>query len=367
MPDYASQIDEFLRKKGSPMAGLGGAFVGAGKKYGVDPRLVVAISGIESSFGKHLYGAHNAWGWGPGKPFSSWEHGISEVTRGLRQGYLNRGLKTPAQIVNRYAPASDGNDTGRWVNTVNQFMGEMGATVPVHKHPTWKTPSAVPTSAEAPQAGPSLDLLQNFDPMQNLRQTAIDNLNQIASGRFLKPTEQLASLSRAAVLDKQASDLVRALTPAPTPDLSPSTPPGSALGAVDMGGVTSSGRLSFKPGGGWGGSYNLAKGFAGIAKDLGLGVMSEKRERQHTASGGISDHWVGNKNAYAFDLSNGSSPTREMDAAARAIMARLGVRYDGKSELVRNVNVGDYRVQVLYRTHVGGNHFNHIHVGVRRR
>ena len=43
------QIDDYLKSKGSPLAGQGAVFVGAGKKYGVDPALVVAISGIESS------------------------------------------------------------------------------------------------------------------------------------------------------------------------------------------------------------------------------------------------------------------------------------------------------------------------------
>src|SRR5262245_48212229 len=93
----AQQIDTYLKKKGSPLAGYGSVFVAAGKKYGVAPRLVVSISGIESSFGKYGPGTRrfNAWGWGPGKPFASWEDGISTVTKGLADGYLARGLKTP--------------------------------------------------------------------------------------------------------------------------------------------------------------------------------------------------------------------------------------------------------------------------------
>lgn len=121
-----------------------------------------------------------------------------------------------------------------------------------------------------------------------------------------------------------------------------------------------------KPGKGWGGSQAIAETFRDLGVQHGLGVMSEKRDTRNTASGGVSDHWVGSKNAYAFDLSNGSQPTPEMDRAARAIMASLGIEYDGQSELVRNVSVNGYRVQVLYRTNVGGNHFDHIHVGVRK-
>lgn len=120
-----------------------------------------------------------------------------------------------------------------------------------------------------------------------------------------------------------------------------------------------------KPGGGWGGSFNVASGLAELGRANGLNVISEKRDRKHTASGGVSDHWTGSKNAYAFDLSNGDSPTPEMDRTAQMIAARLGVDYDGKSELVLTKTIGKYRVQVLYRTNVGGNHHNHVHLGVR--
>lgn len=120
------------------------------------------------------------------------------------------------------------------------------------------------------------------------------------------------------------------------------------------------------PGGGWGGSFDIATSMADVARKGGLSVMSEKRETKNTASGGVSDHWVGSKDAYAYDLSNGSNPTPEMDAVARQLAQLLGVRYDGKSELVLTKTINGYRYQILYRTNVGGNHFNHIHVGVRR-
>ena len=71
---------------------------------------------------------------------------------------------------------------------------------------------------------------------------------------------------------------------------------------------------------------------------------------------------MGSKNAYAYDLS-GTVP--EMDKAARAITQRLGIPYHG-GELVGSVVRNGLRYQVLYRTNVGGNHFTHIHVGVKR-
>ena len=117
------------------------------------------------------------------------------------------------------------------------------------------------------------------------------------------------------------------------------------------------------PSGGWAGSQALAADLAMIGVGFGLKVTSEKRDTKATASGGVSDHWVGSKNAYAYDIGGTVS---DMDRAAASIMAALGVRYDGRSELVATTTIGGYRYQVLYRTNVGGNHFNHIHIGVKR-
>lgn len=122
-------------------------------------------------------------------------------------------------------------------------------------------------------------------------------------------------------------------------------------------------------GGGWGGSLALANTMKGIGAANGLKVMSAKRERMHTSSGGVSDHWTGSKSSYAYDLSNGSNPTPQMDATALQIANALGAgaqwRKQGSAGVL-NVTKGGYRYQMLYRTKVGGNHFNHVHIGVRR-
>jgi hypothetical protein len=116
------------------------------------------------------------------------------------------------------------------------------------------------------------------------------------------------------------------------------------------------------PGGGWGGSYAPATQVAKVGEHYGLVPTSEKRDTKMTSSGNTSDHWVGSKNSYAYDLGGTVS---QMDRAAKAITQRLGIPYKG-GPLVATVTRNGLRYQVLYRTNVGGNHFNHIHIGVRR-
>src|SRR3989304_5864444 len=92
------QIQRYLTSKRSPLAPYAASIVRAGQRYGVDPRLLVAIAGAETSFatnpkaGQDITTGHNAWGWGPHIAFPSWEASIDTVARGLRKGYLDQGF-----------------------------------------------------------------------------------------------------------------------------------------------------------------------------------------------------------------------------------------------------------------------------------
>ncbi len=75
-----------------------------------------------------------------------------------------------------------------------------------------------------------------------------------------------------------------------------------------------------RPGGGWGGSEASVRRAIRIATDNGLTVTSTKRSILSSGS----DHHVSQKMAFAADLSNGSSPTPQMDKTARDIARALG-------------------------------------------
>jgi hypothetical protein len=154
------------------------------------------------------------------------------------------------------------------------------------------------------------------------------------------------------------------LPPITQPTLQPAVAPKLKTQAPTASTPTVTGPVGnwFKPGMGWGGSHALALHFADLGKQLGLSVASEKRQRKLTASGNPSDHWVGSKQSYAFDMSNGSKPTPQMDRFATAVAAQLGVKnYHGGRIL--NITKNGYRFQILWR--VAG-HWDHVHVGVRK-
>ncbi len=116
--------------------------------------------------------------------------------------------------------------------------------------------------------------------------------------------------------------------------------------------------------GAWGGSRKFARALARPGRRYGCVPTSEKRPRKSTASGGISDHWVGSRLSYAIDIDSASCtmtyPGGEADRTARAIAAALGMpRHTGIVSTVR----GAYRFQLIWQT---DGHYNHPHIGVKR-
>jgi hypothetical protein len=104
----AEQIDLYLTKKDSPMAGEGKNFVASGLKYDVDPRFIVALAAQETSFGKNVsldWGTFQAFNYQKGRNYSSWADAIDVVTNGIsglppenNKAYFAAGKMTPQAI-----------------------------------------------------------------------------------------------------------------------------------------------------------------------------------------------------------------------------------------------------------------------------
>lgn len=187
----AKQLSAYLRAKKSPLAPYAADFIQQGRRYGVSPALLVAISGAESSFGKASSGSNNAWGWGPGINFPSWAAGIEAVAKGLRSGYLNEGRKTVASIGAKWAPAGAGNDptnlNSNWVQNVNGFLKELGGAGSTPAPAGQEQASSLPPAPEGAAPGAPPDLTS----------PALGTLGEIASGRPVMPSDSLASLVEA--------------------------------------------------------------------------------------------------------------------------------------------------------------------------
>ncbi|HEY5601191.1 MAG TPA: hypothetical protein VIK81_03850 [Patescibacteria group bacterium] len=116
-------LKQFLEDINSPLALYSDFIVEMSDKYQIDFRLITAISMQESSGGKVIPSdSYNAWGFENGATeFSSWEHAIERVAKTLKEGYYDKGLVTPEQIMPKYAPPSV-EKGGPWAKGVQYFM-----------------------------------------------------------------------------------------------------------------------------------------------------------------------------------------------------------------------------------------------------
>ena len=121
--DYrVTALKRYLDKNGSPLADYAQVFVDYADKYNIDYRLVPAISGVESTFGKQIpINSFNAYGWAGGEyRFASWEDSIMEVTKTLKSNYIEKGAVTIDQIARIYCPPSS-----TWAGKVKYFVGKI--------------------------------------------------------------------------------------------------------------------------------------------------------------------------------------------------------------------------------------------------
>ncbi|MBI4038227.1 glucosaminidase domain-containing protein [Candidatus Daviesbacteria bacterium] len=142
-------LADYFASYNSPLQYQAQDFIEAADTYGVDWKLVPAISGVESTFGRKAYG-YNAWGWGiygnQALGFKSWKDGIYTVTGGLRKNYLDKGLKDPYAINKIYAASPS------WGWKVSYFMQDLENFIQK------KQPRATGTNQLVKTAAPSATL-----------------------------------------------------------------------------------------------------------------------------------------------------------------------------------------------------------------
>ena len=119
-------IEQYLEKYNSPLAPYADLIFELSEKYQLDYRLIVAISQCESNLCKKIPAdSYNCWGFENGDTkFYSWQHALERVAQTLKEGYIDKGLVTPEEIMPKYAPPSV-EKGGPWAKCVNQFMEEL--------------------------------------------------------------------------------------------------------------------------------------------------------------------------------------------------------------------------------------------------
>ncbi len=134
VPQADTRVDQlrgFLASHNSPMTLEAQHFVKEADRLGLDWKLVAAIAGVESTFGKQVPAySNNGWGWGvftgtnDGVHFKDWKDGITQVSEGLRYNYVDKGAKTIESMGRIYAASP------RWAGSVRFFMNKIDTFIP---------------------------------------------------------------------------------------------------------------------------------------------------------------------------------------------------------------------------------------------
>ena len=186
----------YLRKKGSPLADYVPDLVRSANRYRIDPRLLVAIAGGETSFATNGSGpkVHNAWGIGPGRRYGSWEEGIDSVAKLLRESYVGRGLRSIPAIQTKWAPIGAGNDprnmNSSWRRNVGQFYSDLGGN-PQNVTLGWRREAAPANLGHIPPKTPGGEVIAPYMPSVDIvAEAAIENLRSISRGEDASKTLQ---------------------------------------------------------------------------------------------------------------------------------------------------------------------------------
>jgi hypothetical protein len=130
----AAGIDAVLQQYNSPAAGTGKAFYDLGVKYGINPAVALAFFVHESACGtkgvatvtksvgniRTTPGYRDYQGY---RAYDTWDTGIEDFYKLIRDLYIDGwGLHTVAQVLPRYAPPADSNDTGAYISNVQNLM-----------------------------------------------------------------------------------------------------------------------------------------------------------------------------------------------------------------------------------------------------
>lgn len=125
-------LKAFLHSYNSPLEENARTFVEEADRNHIDWRLVAAIAGVESTFGKDIPAeSFNAWGWGvftgaqDGTHFTDWAQGIAQVSKGLRLNYFNHGAQSLYDVGCIYAA-----NGYSWSSHVQFFIDKINEFVP---------------------------------------------------------------------------------------------------------------------------------------------------------------------------------------------------------------------------------------------
>ena len=118
------KLEKFLSAQGSPLASEASNYIDVADRYNLDWRLLPAISGVESQFGRMVPGgSYNPYGWNNGNAyFGNWTESSEFVASNIKSRWGSFGKITPWNIGPYYAASKTWSvRVNNWMNVIGQY------------------------------------------------------------------------------------------------------------------------------------------------------------------------------------------------------------------------------------------------------
>jgi hypothetical protein len=116
-------VESILARYNSPFVGLGYIIVDQAAACGGDYRIITAIAGNESGFGRIPYKLYNPFGYLDGVQYSGWEEALSSISCKISQRFIAPCAGDLWCIVNKYGGSDT--DKPKWVKNITWFMNQV--------------------------------------------------------------------------------------------------------------------------------------------------------------------------------------------------------------------------------------------------
>lgn len=118
-----AKAEAMLKRYDSPMQGLGHIIVQKADECGGDFKILLAIAGNESLFGRVPVKKYNPYGYLDGVQYASFEDALTKISCYISQRFIAKCNKDITCIVKTYAGPAD--DKQRWVFNINWFIKQV--------------------------------------------------------------------------------------------------------------------------------------------------------------------------------------------------------------------------------------------------
>ena len=121
--DAIQKIENLLNKYSSPMRGYGNIIYDQSVTCGGDYKILMAIAGNESGFGRIPYKKYNPYGYLDGVYYSGWNDSLTKLSCVISKRFISSCNKDLNCIINKYG----GSDTNKskWISNINYFINQL--------------------------------------------------------------------------------------------------------------------------------------------------------------------------------------------------------------------------------------------------